>query len=130
MASPKVLEGFPQSWGAKRVSVFYHNGPVLYVPVVVATPVTTGDPVTDVETGMRYIEWLSGGVSENGQYRVEVIPGGGNPSQAQAAGVGGGTVGAPQRTWRLRWIVVATGVEAAAVDLSARSVRLLAIGSK
>jgi hypothetical protein len=129
MASSKVLDGYPQSWGDKRVSVFYHTGPVLYVPVVVATPVTTGDPVTDVEAGLRYIEYLYGGVSDNGQYRVEAIPGGGNPSQAQGAGQGG-TVGAPQRTWRLRWFVVSTGVEAAAVDLSARTVRLMAIGSK
>ena len=127
MGSPKVLEGYPQPMGTKKISVFYHTGPVLYVPVVVATPVTTGDPVTDTEAGMRYIEAIIGGLSDNGQYRVEAIPGGGNPSQAQP---NGGTTGAPQRTWRLRWEVAATGVEAAAVDLSGRTVRLIAIGSK
>lgn len=128
MGSPKVLEGFPQSMGSKRISIFYHNGPVAYVQMAVATPVVTGDPVTDVEAGVRYIEQLYGGISDNGQYRVDAVPGGGNPTQAQP---NGGTVGAPQRTWRLRWEVLATGAEVAgAVDLSARSVRLTAIGSK
>lgn len=129
MASSTVLDGYPQPMGNKKISVFYHKGPNPYVPVVVATPVTTGDPVTDTEAGMRYIETIFGGISDNGQYRVEAIPSGGNPSQAQGAGTGG-TVGAPQRTWRLRWEVLSTGAEAGAVDLSARTVRLTAIGSK
>jgi hypothetical protein len=127
MGSPLVLSDFPQSWGNKRVSVWYHRGPVLYVPVVIATPVTTGDPVTDTEAGMRYIEYIMGGISDNGQYLVTAIPGAGNPSQAQPTG---GTVGAPQRTWRLMWSLAVSGQEAAAVDLSARTVRLFAIGSK
>jgi hypothetical protein len=129
MGSPKILEGYPQPTGAKKISVFYHTGPALYVPVVAATPVTTGDPVTDVEAGLRYIEALFGGVSDNGAYRVEAIPGGGNPSQALGPNTGG-TVGAAQRTWRLRWYVASTGVEAGAIDLSGRTVRLVAIGSK
>lgn len=128
MGSPKVLEGFPQSWGTKRVTVFYHTGPVSYVQMAIATPVITGDPLTDVEAGGRYIEAIVGGISDNGQYRVDAVPGGGNPSQAQP---NGGTVGAAQKTWRLRWEVLATGAEVAgAVDLSARTVRLTAILSK
>lgn len=127
MASPKVLEGYPQPWGNKKVSVFYHTGPNPYVPVVVATPVITGDPVSDTEAGMRFIEVMVGGMSDNGQYVIDCIPGGGNPSQPQPQG---GTVGAPQRTWRLQWRVAATGAEAGAIDLSGRTVRLLAIGSK
>lgn len=128
MGSPKVLDGYPQAWGNKRISVFYHAGPASYVQMVVATPVITGDPVTDVEGGGRYIEFLDGGVSDDGQFRVECVPGGGNPSQAAPQS---GTVGAAQKTWRLRWIVCATNAEvAAAVNLSGRTVRLLAVLNK
>jgi hypothetical protein len=55
------------------------------------------------------------------------VPSAGNPSQPHPTG---GTTGAPQRTWKLRWEVLATGAEAAAIDLSARTVRLFAIGTK
>ena len=128
MSSPTVLADFPQPWGNKRVSCFYHAGPASYVQMAVATPVITGDAVTDTEAGLKYIEYIFGGISDNGQYRVEAVPGGGNPSQPQPRP---GTVGAEQRTWRLRWEVIATGAEvAAAANLSGRTVRLFAIGTK
>lgn len=130
MGSPKVLEGYPQpGLGNKRVSTFIHTGPASYVQVAVAVPPTGGDPVTDTEAGGRYIEaFLGDSVSDNGQFRVEAIPSAGNPSQAQP---NGGTVGCPQRTWLLRWIVAATGAEVAgAVNLAGRTVRLTVVMSK
>src|SRR5215510_13375511 len=128
MPSAKVLDGYPTSWGNKRVSVFYHTGPASYVQLAVAAPPTGGDPVSDVEAGLRFIDFLDGGNSDNGQFRIDCLPAFGNPSQAVGAGQGG-TQGAAQRTWLLRWIVVATGAEVAgAVNLSGRTVRLMAIG--
>lgn len=130
MASSVVLMDFPQSFGNKRVSCWYHTGPASYVQLAVAAPPTGGDVVTDTEAGMRFFDYVWGGISDNGQYRVEAVPIAGNPSQAQGAGQGG-TQGAQQRSWRLRWEVIATGVETAgAVNLSGRTVRLFAIGTK
>jgi hypothetical protein len=129
MASPKVLDGYPQPWGNKKISVFYHTGPSSYVQMVTAAQVITGDLVTDTEAGGKYIEHMeSSGLCDNGQYWVDAVPGGGNPSQAAP---NGGTIGAPQRSWRLLWTVRATGAEVGAgVDLSGRTVRLMAILSK
>lgn len=128
MASSNVIDGYPTPWGNKKASVFYHTGPASYVQMVVAAPPTGGDPLSDVEAGLRFLDFVDGGISDNGQFRVEAVSSSGNPSQAQGAGQGG-TVGSSPRTWRLRWIVVATGAEVAgAVNLSGRTVRLLAIG--
>lgn len=130
MGSSVVLQDYPQPFGNKRVSCWYHTGPASYAALVVGTPPTGGDSVSDTEAGLRYFDYIYGGISDNGQYRVEAIPSAGNPAQAQGAGQGG-TQGAQQRTWKLRWEVIATGAEVAgAVNLSARTVRLFAIGTK
>jgi len=130
MASSIINADYPQSWGNKRVAVWYHKGPASYTVVTVASPPTGGDPVTDTEAGMRYFDYIDPGCSDNAQYRIEAIPSFGNPSQAQGAGQGG-TQGSAQRSWILRWMVVSTGLEVAGgVNLSSRTVRLFGIGVK
>jgi len=130
MGSSVVLQDYPQPFGNKRVSVWYHTGPASYVQLGVGTPPTGGDPVTDIEAGLRYFDFIFDAISDNGQYRIEAVPSAGNPSQTQGAGQGG-TQGAQQRTWKLRWEVIATGAEVAgAVNLSGRTVRLMAVGVK
>ena len=89
-------------------------------------PATGGDTVNATEAGMKYLDFCAGGLSDTGTYRVEAIPTTRsgfitNPSQ----------IGTPGTAYRLRWVVVATGAEAAALaDLDAEIVRLFVIGPK
>lgn len=125
----RPMDGFPDSFGSHRVAVFPHRGPVLYAPVVAGVApalATAGDLVQAVECGLKFFEFVTAGLTDSGVYRVECLPtavsgivGSNSPSQGQ-----------PKATYRLRWVVVATGAQAAAVDLSAEIVRLFAIGPK
>ena len=124
----RLMDSYPDAWGAHKVSVVPHQGPTLYTVVAEQTAptlATGGDLLTAAECGMKYIEFVCGGLSDSGTYRVECIP-------TTVSGV----VASPTRqpvpttTYCLRWVVVATGAEAAAVDLDAEIVRLLVIGSK
>lgn len=124
----RPLAGYPTSVGSKILSVFPHAGPTLYAPVSAGTAPalsTGGDQVEAREAGLAFFDTVLGGMSDSGTYRVEVVPDdrsgtiGQEPPKA--------TPGTP--TVRLRWIVVATGAQAAAIDLDAEIVRLTAIGS-
>jgi hypothetical protein len=124
----RPMDSYPDAWGAHKASVVGHRGPVLYTVVTeqsAPTLATGGDLLQAVEAGMKLIEFVVGGLTDSGTYRVETIP-------TTVSGV----VAAPSQqpvaaaTYRLRWVVVATGAEAAAVDLSAEIVRLLVIGAK
>lgn len=124
----RPLDGYPTSFGSSRASVFPHQGPVLYDPVVegVAPALATGgDLVEAVTAGMKYFDFVVGGLSDSGAYRVETAPvaESGDPANPSK-------LGQPSTTYRLRWVVVATGAEAAAIDLSAEVVRLFALGPK
>lgn len=114
------LADFPDSFGAHKGSVFYHQGPSSYTQMTTG-PLAGGDPVTPVEAGVKYFDIvLSGGLSDSGVYRVEGVASVEHPSNNKQA--------AHATTWRLRWIVVATGNQVAArEDLSAEVVRLLAV---
>lgn len=117
MARP--LDGYPAAHGPQLVSVFPHKGPASYTQIVVVTD--TGDKAQGSEAGLKYFDYMVGGLTDSGTFRVECIPI--NPSTQQ--------VGAPARTYLLRWVVVATGVEVAALfNLGAEFVRLLGIGPK
>jgi len=115
----RPLDGFPTSWGSTRASIFPHAGPASYVQIVVST--SAGDKALASEAGLKYFDFLVGGLTDSGTYRVECIPIG--PSTS--------IQGAPAINYLLRWVVVATGAEVAgAVGLSAQVVRLLAVGPK
>lgn len=124
----RPFDGYPDSFGAKRAAVIPHAGPVLYaavVPGVAPANATGGDTVEAVEAGMKYLDFVAGGLSDSGVYRVEAIP----PSRSGYTD-NPGQIGVPMTTYILRWVVVATGAEAAAIDLSAEIVRLFVIGPK
>ena len=117
-------EGFPDSWGAKRVTVITTVGPASYTQYT--APTTGGQDVNVLpQGGVKTVDWAAGSVSADGLHRAEVVqieagPVLGNPALADARLV-------------LKWYVVATGAEVAgAVDLSAvgKTVRILVVGPK
>ena len=128
MANRKNEVGWPSVFGDQRVGCWTHTGPSSYVQVSNATPATGGDPLPQAELqaqgGLKYADFITGPMgSDNGQYEVTVIPIDGNSSTS------GGI--APSRNFIIRWLVSATGAEAAGgTNLSARTVKLFAIGPK
>lgn len=120
----RPLDGYPDSWGAQRASVNGITGPSSYTQLVPGTApavATGGQTIQAITFGLKYFDFVTAGLSDTGAYRVECIPG------AQS---GLGPKGACL-TYTLRWVVVATGAEAAALlDLDAEIVRVLAIGPK
>lgn len=115
----RPLQGYPTSIGSRVLSVFGHAGPTSYTQVTTA-PVAGGDSVSASDGGLKFVDSVIGGITDDGLYRVEAIPAGTDDD-----------ANAPQgsSTMRLRWTVVATGAQVGgAVDLSASVVRLTAIG--
>ena len=117
------LADYPDSFGAHKFATFSHTGPLSYTQFT-DTPVAGGDTVQALpEAGMSFFDavWAATGLSDSGTYRVEGCAPAANPSTNKQA--------AHARTWVLRWIVVATGAEVAALfDLSGETVRLVAVG--
>ncbi len=114
------LADYPDASGAHKVSAFYHKGPTLYAALT-TNPVAGGDTVNAVEAGMKFFDIvLASGFSDSGLYWVQAVGPAANPSTNKQA--------AHAKTWKLKWIVTSTGVEAGAIDLSAQTVRLFAIG--
>ncbi len=114
-------DGYPTSWGSSRASVFSHVGPASYTQYV--APTTGGDIVTiGPESGVKVGDFIVGAVSADGLYRAEVV-------QLTSGSVNGQTLG--NAVAILKWYVVATGAEVAALfNLSGVTVYLLAIGPK
>lgn len=126
----RPLDGYPTSIGSARASVFPHQGPASYTQVTAGTApaLATGGDLVEAgpEAGMKYFDYVSAGLSDSGTYRVEAAPAAESGDPANPS-----KLGQPSTTYRLRWIVVATGAQAAgAVDLSDEVVRLFAIGPK
>ncbi len=116
----KPLAEYPDAWGAHKGVVFSHTGPVLYAALT-TNPVAGGDTVTAAEAGVKFFDAVIPiGFSDSGVYSVVGVAPAGNPSTNKS--------GAHARTWKLKWTVVSTGVEAGAIDLSAQTVRLFAVG--
>ena len=115
-----VLADFPDSFGAHKASVFAHTGPTSYTQMTTG-PLAGGDTVTVAEAGVKFFDAVIPiGLSDSGVYRVEAVAPVGNPSTHKQA--------AHATTWRLRWVVVSTGAEVAALfNLSAQTVRLFAL---
>lgn len=116
----RPLGGYPAAMGNVWGSVFPHTGPASYTQFT-DTPAAGGDTVEGVEAGMKYFDFLVGGITDSGTYFVRAVPPAGHPSTSQQ--------GAPSQTWTLVWYVLATGAEAAAAaDLDAEIVRLFGLG--
>lgn len=119
----RPLDGYPDSWGAQRASVNGIAGPSSYVAIVPGTApavATGGQSINAQQFGLKYFDYVVAGLSDSAVYRVECIPG-----TRSGLGPKGATT-----TYTLRWVVVATGAEAGAIDLSAEIVRVLAVGPK
>jgi hypothetical protein len=113
MAYPGVQNfvGYPISVGGKRVAMAPNgiSGPASYTQV--SNPTTGGQMVSAAAFGLKYLDYVNGG--SNGTHSVV----------ATLSSVG------PATSVQLKWIVVATGAEAAAsADLSASTVSVLALG--
>jgi len=101
----KSLFGYPTNAGGKVIDV---------VPVAGSASYVSGTGQTFAYTAQyRSIDMLIGSVSISGTYRIE----------CQTATYG------QQRVWKLRWIVISTGIEAANGNLSAETVQLAVIAS-
>jgi hypothetical protein len=110
-----LAKGYPQSNGAKRESVITKAGPTSYTQVTPGNPPTGGQSVEAVEFGLKYIEHVIGGLSDNGQYEVRLAAGIADP-----VGV---------KTYVMQWCGASSGAEAAGgTNFSGRTVRLRAIG--
>lgn len=107
------LDGYPQSEGAKLGSVIEKTGPSSYTQVSTGSPPTGGQAVYASEFGLKYFDHVEGGLSDDGEYLVFFTPAV-DGKQPVTHGI-------------LFWMVAHTGVEASG-DLSARTVRLRAIG--
>lgn len=112
------LQGeYPAVPGNKPVSIADVAGSSSYTVVTVATPPTGGQIINASAFGLQYLEyvWASMG-SDDGQYVGVCYL---NPYYN----------GVPSTSVILQWVTAATGAEVAATtDLSARTIRLFAIG--
>lgn len=112
---PGILDGYPQPSGVRMESVIYKAGPSSYTQVVTGSPPTGGQAVNASEFGLKYLDHVEATLSDDGQYFVYFTP--------KVTGK------APVSAGILMWVVAAGGAEVAAVaNLSARQVRLRAIG--
>lgn len=108
----RPLANFPDAWGAHRSSIQPIVGPALYTQYT--APSTGGQAVELASTGLRGVQaaWgaIGNGITRSGLYRAEVV-------QIEPGPVGG--IDRPGLQLRLKWYVVASGDQVAAmVDLS------------
>ena len=117
LSASKALDGFPAGgFGDRYVSCVDHFGPASYTQVTTGTPPTGGDSISAAEFGLKALSMVwADGLSDNGQFNVLCSPGNSNRGEPT--------------TWFLEWVTAATGAQVAgATNLSARSIRLFAIG--
>jgi hypothetical protein len=127
--SLRPLDGYPDAIGAHKLSVVGIQGPTSYTQLTSASPVATGGQLIEAATfGFKGFDFVAGGLSDSGTYRVDAVPYA--PTGAIATPTAN-TSGATSRYYRLAWYVRATGAEAAgSADLDAEIVRVLAVGNK
>jgi len=100
-----TLTGYVDVWGKHGGAPIDHAGPASYT--------TGGQTLTASKYGLRSLDYVGGGLSISGTYEAK--------GKAVKRGL--------STTYKLVWYVVATGAEVtAATNLSAETVRLLAIG--
>ncbi len=109
------FNGYPfDIGGSKKLGLVPngHAGPVLYAPVTFG-PVALGDVIQAAEFGLTWIEnIISPGLTQDGLYWVDAIM----------------PVSGPVKSVVLLWTVQSSGLQAAAVNLSASKINLAAIG--
>lgn len=111
------LSDYPQTgFGSRRAVIADLTGPNPYAVIGIATPPTGGQLVRATDLGLVNIESLSLMGSDDGQYSGVLFPG-----SLSGAGQGVSQV-------RVMWVTAATEAQAGAVDLSGRTMRLMAIG--
>lgn len=110
------LQSYPSPPGNRPWRVFDLQGVNPYAPIVVAAPPTGGQVVKASDMGLSSIECAFVMGSDNGQYTGVCYP-------------SVNTNGAEFGTMLVQWIVSATGAEAAAIDLTGRSLRILVLGN-
>lgn len=123
MARP--LDLYPDSFGAHRGSVFSHPGPASYIPMQpgspTAVPIDDGDRVQAIEAGMKFFDYVVGGLTDDGLYEVVAVP----LSKSQTS------PGQSTTTYGLVWYTVSTRTQVTeGTDLSGSYVRLFALGPK
>ena len=117
-------QGFPDSWGSKKVTVITVTGPASYA---VYTGGSTGGQ--DVQAlpagGVKVVDFAIAGHAASGDFRADVV-------QIEASTVLGVSLARTQLV--LKWSVVATVTEdvevANAVDLSGETVDVIIFGDK
>lgn len=110
-----VVAGYPSPPGNKQFSELKVTGPTLYTVITIGSPPTGGQIVNASDFGLVSLEGIIVlSASDNGQYGVEPVA------------LKPDLQGCPQYT--LMWFTLITGAQVGAIDLSARSVRLLGIG--
>lgn len=123
----RPLDGYPNSSGYVRESVFGHAGPTSYVPMQAgsptAIPVDDGDRVSAVEAGLKFLDFVVGGITDDGLYEVVAVP--------LTATDNGTKPAAVATTYGLVWYTISTRTQVTeGVDLSGSVVRLFAKGPK
>src|SRR4051812_44188258 len=95
------LPQYPAPPGNKPICILDVIGPASYTQIAIATPPTGGQDITARQFGLSTIEaaWV-GGVSDNGQYTVQVVMAPFNNLNASPA-------------IKLVWSLVATGAQVA-----------------
>lgn len=102
-----LYKGYPDKIGRRQAFCGTGTGPTSYSQ-------TTKDPLS-IPTFQNYIDVVHGGISVSGTYTVQALPSGPGP----------------RATWKLRWVVFATGAEVAnGVNLSAETVILGGYGGQ
>lgn len=111
----QIADGYPAPPGNKYESVLCLEGPKSYTQIGVASPPTGGQLITAAQFGMKYFDYISGGMSDDGQYLAFVTL-----MTTDKRGV---------TSARVFWMIAHTGLEVTGTtDLSARVVRLRAQG--
>ena len=120
----RTFDGYPTPVGSSVMSIKGIQGPGSYTQITPGTApavATGGQTIQASDFGLKYFDFVSAGLTDTGINRVECIPGG----RSNGAPKGACT------SYTLRWVVVATGAEVAAlVDLSSEWVRVKAVGPK
>ncbi len=132
----RSFNGYPDSFGSKKATIFPHTGPSSYTVVTAGgPPVTGGNVVQALEGGLKNLDFLVGGEDDTGRFFVECIP----VTSSVTSQASSSLSGIPATTYRLRWIARITaayggqnqtaGLEAVATtNLSGLTVRLFGLG--
>jgi hypothetical protein len=113
-ATGRPLPGYPQAVGDKIESILEIAGPSSYTQVSTGSPPSGGQVIYASQFGLKYIEFVDGSLSDDGQYYAD-------------ASYMGKTGAVTQVT--LLWSVAHTGAEVSGTtNLASRTVRMRAIG--